>query len=100
MARLYPQMTLERDLQVLFRQICHIVPTQPYETAEGEQVMMQPSVVEGGKDDTFERHHVQPYCIGAVPFLYAKEQLEVRDEGGGKLFQGDVLHLVACLEKF
>ena len=59
-----------------------------------ERVALQPAVVDGGEDDAPERHHVRPHGVGAMPFLHAQEQLEVRDEGGRKLFQGDVLHLV------
>ena len=64
-----------------------------------ERVALQPAVVDGGEDDAAERHHVRPHGVGAMPFLHAEEQLEVRDEGGRKFFQGDVLHLVPCLDE-
>ena len=64
-----------------------------------ERIALQPAVVDGGEDDAAEGHHVRPYGVGAMPFLHTEEQLEVRDEGGGKLFQGDVLHFVPGLDE-
>ena len=138
-ARLYPQMPVKGNLQVLFREVRHVAPAQPRERAEDEQVAYQfktffleravyhlcdflfrqvapfrfllrdvvgiervtpkPSVVDGGEDDAPKRHHVRPNGVGAMPFLHPEEQLKVRDEGGGKLFQGDVLYLVPCLDE-
>ena len=50
-------------------------------------------------DDAAEGHHIRPYGVGAVIFLRAEEQLEVSDEGGCQLTQGDVAHLVALLDE-
>lgn len=135
-ACLYPQVPVKGNLQVFFREICHVAPAQASEAAEDEQVAyqsvvlpleravyhlrdflfrqvapfrlllrdvigierisLQPAIVDGGEDDAAERHHVRPYGVGAMPFLHPEEQLEVRDEGGGEFFQGDVLHFVPC----
>lgn len=64
-----------------------------------EGVTRQPTVVDGGEDDAAERHHVRPHGVGAVVLLRAEEQLEVGDEGGCQLTQGDVAHLVALLDE-
>ena len=37
-ARLYPQMPVEGNLQVFFREVRHVAPTQPREAAEDEEV--------------------------------------------------------------
>ena len=64
-----------------------------------EGVTRQPAVVDGGEDDAAEGHHIRPYGVGAVIFLRAEEQLEVGDEGGCQLSQGDVAHLVTLLDE-
>ena len=132
---LYPQMAVERGLQVLLRQVVHIPPAQSREAAEDEEVpdkfiafllespvdecrnlllgqeaalglflrdvvgiegvTCQPAVVDGGEYDAAEGHHIRPHGVGAVVLLSAEEQLEVGDEGGCQLTQGDVAHLVA-----
>lgn len=64
-----------------------------------EWVTRQPSVVDGRVDDAAEGHHVRPYGVGAMVLLRAEEQLEVRDERGGKLTQCDVTRLIALLDE-
>lgn len=38
-----------------------------------ERVTLQPAVVDGHIDHPFQGHHIRPYRIGAVVFLYAQE---------------------------
>lgn len=64
-----------------------------------ERITRQPAVVDGGEDDAAEGHHVRPNGVGAVVLLCAEEQLEVGDEGGCQLSQGDIAHLVALLDE-
>ena len=64
-----------------------------------ERVPREPFVVDGDEDHRPQRADVQPHGIGAAVLVRAQEHLEVGDESRGKLFQGDVLHMVADVKE-
>ena len=64
-----------------------------------ERVAREPLVVDGDEHHRPERAYVKPHGIGTAMLVRAEEHLEVGDECGRKLLQGDVLHMIADIEK-
>ena len=64
-----------------------------------ERVALQQTVIDGHIDYFPERHHIRPDRVVAVILLGFEEQLEVGDERGGKLAQGDVADLVTLFDE-
>ena len=64
-----------------------------------ERVALQQTVIDGHIDYFPERHHIRPDRVVAVVLLGFEEQLEVGDERGGKLAQGDVADLVTLFDE-
>ena len=65
-----------------------------------ERVAREPLVVDGDEHHRPKRADIQPHGVGAAVFVRAQEHLEVGNESGCKLFQCDVLHVVADVEEF
>ena len=64
-----------------------------------EWITCKPTVVDSHKYDASERHHIRPYSIGAVTFLYSQENFEIGDECRGEFFKRNVFHLITLFDK-
>lgn len=64
-----------------------------------ERVARESLVVDGDEHHCPKRADIQSHGVGAAVFVRAQEHLEIRNESRDKLFQGDVLHVVADGEK-
>ena len=60
-----------------------------------ERVAREPLIVDGDEHHRPKRADIQPHGVGAAVFVRAQEHFKIGNESGGKLFQGDVLHVVA-----